>query len=200
MPSRNSRLKALGLTAAASPGRKEGCLVLLRILLLFIAIGNLWAQGGRGRSFVLTSPAFAAGDMIPKKFTCDGADISPGLTWAGAPDRTQSLAVIADDPDAPAGTWTHWIVWNIRPQTTIPEAVAKVESLSNGIRQGRNDFKNIGYGGPCPPPGKPHRYFFRLYALDSELEIKAGGDRTELEHAMKGHVLAQAELMGRYGR
>jgi Raf kinase inhibitor-like YbhB/YbcL family protein len=151
-------------------------------------------------SFALKSTAFSEGGAIPKKYTCDGSDLSPALTWAGAPAGTKSLALIVDDPDAPVGTWTHWTVWNISPEAALPEGLAKVESLSDGTRQGRNDFKRIGYGGPCPPPGKPHRYFFKLYALDAKLDVKPGASRKELEGAMKGHVLGQKELMGRYGR
>jgi Raf kinase inhibitor-like YbhB/YbcL family protein len=151
-------------------------------------------------SFALKTTAFSEGGSIPKKYTCDGTDLSPALTWADAPAGTQSLALIADDPDAPVGTWTHWIAWNIPTQGGLPEGLAKGESVGADTRQGKNDFKRIGYGGPCPPPGKPHRYFFKLYALDSKLDLKPGGSRSELERAMKGHVLGQAELMGKYGR
>jgi Raf kinase inhibitor-like YbhB/YbcL family protein len=170
------------------------------ILLVLIATGSLWSQGGRAMSFTIKSTAFSEGGTIPKQYTCDAADTSPALTWADAPQGTQSFALIADDPDAPVGTWTHWIIWNIPPGQALPEGVAKTDSLSDGSRQGRNDFKRIGYGGPCPPPGKPHRYFFRLYALSTNLDLKPGATRGELERAMKGHVLAHAELMGRYGR
>jgi hypothetical protein len=151
--------------------------------------------------FELKTTASAAGGEIPKKHTCDGADVSPALNWNHAPAGTQSFALIADDPDAPVGTWTHWIIWNIPAQTTaLPEGVPKVVDSGDGARQGRNDFKRIGYGGPCPPPGKPHRYFFRLYALDAKLDVKAGAGRSELEQAMKEHVLAHTELMGTYRR
>jgi Raf kinase inhibitor-like YbhB/YbcL family protein len=173
----------------------------LLIILLFSAFArNLWSQGGHAMSFAIKTTAFSDGGPIPKKYTCDGADLSPGFTWADTPAGTQSLALIADDPDAPVGTWTHWTVWNIPPEAALPEGVAKVESFSDGTRQGKNDFKRIGYGGPCPPLGKPHRYFFKLYALDAKIDLKAGANRNELERAMKGHVLAQTELMGRYGR
>jgi hypothetical protein len=151
--------------------------------------------------FALKTTAFAAGGEIPKKHTCDGADVSPALNWNHAPDGTQSFALIADDPDAPVGTWTHWIIWNIPARTTtLQEGVPKVGECGDGARQGRNDFKRIGYGGPCPPPGKPHRYFFRVYALDAKLDVKAGADRNELARAMKEHVLSETELMGTYGR
>jgi Raf kinase inhibitor-like YbhB/YbcL family protein len=152
-------------------------------------------------SFELTSTAFTDGGGIPKKHTCDGADVSPALNWENAPAGTQSFALIADDPDAPVGTWTHWVIWNIPAKTTaLPEGVPKAGESSDGTHQGRNDFKRVGYGGPCPPPGKPHRYFFKLYALDTKLDVKDGASRGELERAIKGHVLSQTELMGTYGR
>lgn len=158
-------------------------------------------QGGRTMSFALTAAAFANGGEIPKKHTCDGADVSPALSWNDAPAGTQSFALIADDPDAPVGTWTHWIIWNIPANTkALPESLPKAGESGDGARQGRNDFKRIGYGGPCPPPGKPHRYFFKLYALDAKLGVKPGASRSELERAMQGHVLSQTELMGTYGR
>jgi Raf kinase inhibitor-like YbhB/YbcL family protein len=172
----------------------------LIVLLLPCSVGHLYSQGGHAMSFAVESTAFAEGGTIPKKYTCHGSDLSPELTWSGAPAGTQSLALIADDPDAPVGTWTHWIVWNIPPQSTLQEGVAKVETLSNGALQGKNDFKGIGYGGPCPPAGKPHRYFFKLYALDAKLDVKAGANRKELERAIEGHVLSQTQLMARYGR
>jgi Raf kinase inhibitor-like YbhB/YbcL family protein len=152
-------------------------------------------------SFALKTTAFAVSGEISKKYTCDGADVSPALNWTDAPAGTQSFALIADDPDAPVGTWTHWSIWNIPAKATaLPEDVPKVGESGDGARQGKNDFQRIGYGGPCPPAGKPHRYFFKLYALDAMLDVKAGASRKELERAMKGHVLSQTELMGKYGR
>jgi Raf kinase inhibitor-like YbhB/YbcL family protein len=152
-------------------------------------------------SFTLKSTAFPNGGVIPKKYTCDGADLSPALSWDDAPAGTQSLALIVDDPDAPMGTWTHWLIWNIPAKATLlPEDTPKMNLLDNGARQGGNDFRRIGYGGPCPPPGKPHRYFFKLYALDARLEVKAGAVRSELEPALQPHILAQAQWMGTYGR
>ena len=152
-------------------------------------------------SFTLKATAFPNGGVIPKKYTCDGADLSPALSWDDAPAGTQSLALIVDDPDAPMGTWTHWLIWNIPAKATLlPEDTPKMNLLDNGARQGGNDFKRIGYGGPCPPPGKPHRYFFKLYALDARLEAKAGAVRSELEPALQPHILAQAQWMGTYGR
>lgn len=149
----------------------------------------------------LKSSAFAAGADIPKKHTCDGADLSPTLTWGDPPDKTASFALIVDDPDAPAGTWVHWVLYNL-PGTAreLAENIAKEEQLDSGALQGKNDFRRIGYGGPCPPAGPAHRYYFKLYALDAPLNLKAGATKAAVEKAMKGHVLAQAELMGRYKR
>ena len=151
-------------------------------------------------SFSVKTTAFAEGGSIPKKYTCDGPDVSPALEWSGAPAGTKSLALIADDPDAPVGTWTHWIAWNISPDRSLPEGLQKAEALADGMQQGKNDFRRIGYGGPCPPAGKPHRYFFKLYALGTKLDLKPGASRSELESAMKGHLLGHAEVMGKYGR
>jgi Raf kinase inhibitor-like YbhB/YbcL family protein len=152
-------------------------------------------------SFEISSTAFPDGGMIPKKFTCDGADVSPPLSWTPAPAGTQSFALIMDDPDAPVGTWVHWVRYNLPANTReLPEGVEKQEQLAGGATQGRNDFRRIGYGGPCPPLGKPHRYYFKLYALDTELTLKTGATKPELERAMKSHILGKTELMGRYGR
>ena len=148
----------------------------------------------------IESTAFTDGQPVPQKYTCQGADVSPALTWSGAPPNAKSFALITDDPDAPVGTWVHWVFYNLPAQAhALPEGVAKTESAENGL-QGKNDFKKIGYNGPCPPPGKPHRYYFRLYALDTALDLKAGATKAEVERAMLGHVLAHAELMGTYQR
>jgi Raf kinase inhibitor-like YbhB/YbcL family protein len=158
------------------------------------------AQGG-AMSFQITSTAFSSGASIAKNCTCDGPDVSPSLNWTGAPAGTQSFALIADDPDAPAGTWVHWVLYNLPANATeLPEGVKKQEQLPDGTLQGRNDFRKVGYNGPCPPPGKPHRYFFKLYALNAKLTLKAGATKNDVESAMKGHILAQTELMGKYGR
>ena len=158
-------------------------------------------SGGRTMSFTLSSTAFSNGGEIPRRHTCDGDDVSPALTWQDVPDGTQSLALIADDPDAPHGTWTHWLLWNIPARATLlTEDEPKTELLDNGARQSLNDFKRIGYGGPCPPPGKPHRYFFKLYALDARLNLKPGATKSELEQAIKPHTLAQTQWMGTYQR
>src|SRR5205807_8239545 len=152
-------------------------------------------------AFSLTSAAFTEGSAVPPRYTCDGADVSPPLAWSDAPPGTASFALIADDPDAPAGTWVHWVLYNLPANATeLPEGVKKQEQLPDGTLQGRNDFRKVGYNGPCPPPGKPHRYFFKLYALNAKLTLKAGATKNDVESAMKGHILAQTELMGKYGR
>lgn len=152
-------------------------------------------------AFAISSTSFSLGGDIPKKFTCDGADLSPELNWTDAPAGVHSFALITDDPDAPVGTWTHWVLFDLPSQTKgLPEGIAKIDELPSGGRQGRNDFRKIGYGGPCPPPGKPHRYFFKLYALDRMLNLKPGSSKQEVEQGMQGHIVAKAELMGRYRR
>jgi Raf kinase inhibitor-like YbhB/YbcL family protein len=157
--------------------------------------------GGHRMAFTLSSSSFPNGTDIPRKFTCDGADISPELAWADPPAGTKSLVLIADDPDAPAGTWTHWLLYDLPPETTVlHEGVNKVDELPEGGRQGRNDFRKIGYGGPCPPAGTPHRYFFKLHALDRMLNLNPGASRAEIEKAMQGHILGHSEWMGKYQR
>ena len=149
----------------------------------------------------LKSSDFASGQKIPKQFTCEGEDISPALSWNDPPAGTKSFALIVDDPDAPAGTWVHWVIWNIPASThQLPENLAKSDRLDNGATQGRNDFGKTGYNGPCPPPGKAHRYFFRLYALDGKLTLPPGASRQQLDGAMQGHILAQAEYLGTFRR
>ncbi len=170
-----------------------------------LLVATLAAQPPKGGqssvAFTLTSPVFASGDSIPNPYTCQGADISPALTWSGQPIQATSLALVMDDPDAPAGTWVHWGMWNIPAAIhLLPENVSKQESLAIGSMQGRNDFGKVGYNGPCPPPGHTHRYFFRLYALDVKLTLPPGTKRKELDAAMQGHILAQAEYMGTFSR
>ncbi len=150
-------------------------------------------------AFALKSNAFAQGSDIPQKFTCDGPDVSPALSWSEPPTGTQSLGLIMDDPDAPAGTWVHWVLYELPASTReLGENVPKDRELANGARQGQNDFGHTGYGGPCPPRGSSHRYFFKLYALDAKTNLKPGASKAELEKAMQGHILAKAELMGRF--
>ncbi|HXG23454.1 MAG TPA: YbhB/YbcL family Raf kinase inhibitor-like protein [Chthonomonadales bacterium] len=149
----------------------------------------------------LTSSAFTEGATIPTNYTCDGADVSPPLSWTGVPVEAKSLALICDDPDAPAGTWVHWVVYGIPATVTnLPEGVPQSETLPDGTKQGINDFRRIGYGGPCPPPGNPHRYYFKLYALDFVPTLAPRATKSDLVGAMKGHILAEGQLMGRYQR
>ena len=138
--------------------------------------------------------------MIPRQYTCDGEDISPPLAWTGVPEGTNSLALICDDPDAPVGTWVHWVLFKIPPSTKdLPANVPPKENLDNGAKHGTNDFRKLGYGGPCPPGGT-HRYYFKLYALDAEIPSEAGITKAQLLKEMEGHILAEGQLMGRYKR
>jgi len=149
----------------------------------------------------VTSSAFKEGGSIPSKYTCDGQNVSPTLSWNTIPDGTKSIALIADDPDAPRGTWVHWVLYGLPPSLReLPEHVPASESiLGNGGRQGMTDFGKIGYGGPCPPSGT-HRYYFKVYALDSDLHPNPGLTKAQLLKAMEGHILAQGQLMGKYSR
>jgi Raf kinase inhibitor-like YbhB/YbcL family protein len=152
-------------------------------------------------AFALSSSAFQPGATIPRQHTCDGADQSPELSWSDTPAGTKSLALIVEDPDAPGGTFVHWVVFNLPPQPMeIPAGVSHQTVLDNGARQGRNDFRRVGYGGPCPPRGPAHHYYFRLYALDAPLEVTPGATASEVRSAAQGHTLGQADLAGMYGR
>jgi Raf kinase inhibitor-like YbhB/YbcL family protein len=153
-------------------------------------------------SINLTSSAFAEGAAIPEEYTCQGKNISPPLKWSGVPSETRSLAFIMDDPDAPMGTWVHWVLYDLAPSMTdLPEGLSAREHIAPGSgKEGSNDFKHLGYGGPCPPAGKPHRYFFKLYALDTTLDLKPGAKKKDLERAMEKHILAQGQLMATYKR
>ena len=138
--------------------------------------------------------------MIPAKYTADGQDISPPLTWTKVPEAAKSIALVVDDPDAPGKIWVHWVMWNIPPEvTSLEEGVPADKELPNGARQGKTDFGSIGYGGPAPPSGV-HRYFFKVYALDTMLDLPAGATKLELERAMEGHILSRRELLGKYTR
>lgn len=159
------------------------------------------ASGEDSMSLTISTSSFQNGGSIPKKFTCDGADVSPALTWAAPPAGTKTFALLVDDPDAPVGNWNHWTIWNLPANLhSLPEGVRKNAHLPDGSEQGQNDFHKPGYNGPCPPSGKPHRYFFKLFALDSKLNLKPEDGKPELEAAMKGHTLATAEWMGTYKR
>jgi Raf kinase inhibitor-like YbhB/YbcL family protein len=179
-----------------------------RLLLCGLAVLLCGCSGGqstpsedRKPTISVTSTAFMDGEMIPTKYTADGAGVSPALAWKGIPDGTRSIAVVCDDPDAPGKTWTHWLLWNLPPDTSdLPEHMTE-KSLPGGAKQGTNDAVGIGYGPPGPPRGdKPHRYFFKVYALDKMLDLKEGAHRAEFDAAMKGHILAWGQVMGAYGR
>jgi Raf kinase inhibitor-like YbhB/YbcL family protein len=157
-------------------------------------------KGGQAMAFELTSTAFSQGDPIPAKYTCDGQDISPPLGWSDPPEGTRSFALINDDPDAPVGTWDHWVIYNLPSEArSLPEAVSSDAELPDGSRNGQNSWRRLGYGGPCPPSGT-HRYFFKLYALDTSLGLDPGAGKQQVLTAMEGHILGQVELMGVYSR
>lgn len=148
----------------------------------------------------VTSKAFQEGGMIPKEYTCDGANVSPPLAWDSAPDKTKSYALIVDDPDAPGKTWVHWVAFNLPASAgVLPENVPAQDTIAGGGRQGTTDFRKVGYGGPCPPTGA-HRYYFKLYALDTELALDSSATKDQLLKAMEGHVVAEGQLMGKYQR
>jgi len=157
-------------------------------------------RGGVKMAIIISSTAFTDGGMIPRDYTCDGKDISPPLAWTGVPEGTKSLAIICDDPDAPMGTWVHWVLFNI-PATVngLSQSIPPDKVLENGARHGINDFRKFGYGGPCPPSGT-HRYYFKIYALDTELVQEPGLTKAKLLRAMDGHIMVEGQLMGRYKR
>ena len=158
-------------------------------------------MGGANMTLSLKSPAFNHEGDIPNKHTCSDVDVSPALSWSEPPAGTRSFCLIMDDPDAPGRVWVHWVIYNIPAQSrAFAEGVPKDAELKDGTRQGLNDFSRTGYGGPCPPPGGPHRYYFKLYALDISLSLPPRATKADVEKAMKGHILAQAQLMGRYKR
>ena len=149
----------------------------------------------------IASFAFGEGQPIPAQHAFEDKDLSPPLQWTGVPPAAKSLALICDDPDAPMGTWVHWVLYDLPPTTAgLSEGLPKSPELASGAKQGVNDYKRTGYGGPCPPPGKPHRYFFRLYALDASTGLKPGATKKELLRALEGHVLAEGQLMGTFQR
>jgi Raf kinase inhibitor-like YbhB/YbcL family protein len=158
-------------------------------------------EAKRASSIELKSNAFPDGADIPRKHTCDGEDVSPLLSWNKIPPGTKAFALIVDDPDAPVGTWVHWVIYDLPADTKeLAEGIAKTETLANGSKQGVNDFRRVGYGGPCPPPGLPHRYFFKLYALDEPTNLKPRATKQQVLEAIKGHVMGEAELRGGYKR
>ena len=150
-------------------------------------------------AFEMSSSAFQEGKSIPQQYTGDGRNISPPLRWGDPPAGTRSLALICEDPDAPRGTFTHWVAFNLPAESReLAEGVPGEETLPNGTTQGTNDFGKVGYGGPKPPPGKPHHYFFKLYALDQPVELRPGATKAQLLAAVKGHVLGEAQFMGTF--
>lgn len=171
-------------------------------LVLGLAVANsVAAEKARKDRMQITSTAFSEGGAIPAKHTCDATNVSPPLKWSGVPAGAKSLALIVDDPDAPVGTWVHWVLYDLPAATgELAEGMPKSQYVAGGAKQGLNDFRHLGYGGPCPPPGKPHRYFFKLYALDAVLDLKPGLTKKDLESAMDKHVLDRAQLMGTYQR
>lgn len=157
--------------------------------------------GGSAMAFEIQSPSFRDNEFIPHTYTCKDKDISPPLNWSGIPAGTKSLVLMCTDPDAPGGTWVHWLVYDLAPDVTgLPEAVPKKIELNGGAKQGMTDFRAIGYGGPCPPPGKVHRYVFTVYALDAVLNAPAGLNRNDLVKRMKGRIIGEATLTGLYSR
>ena len=173
--------------------------IFIGIIPVCLSLATL-SSGGLDMTITITSSAFTEGAMIPKKHTCDAEDISPDLKWSGVPKEAKSLALICDDPDAPVGTWVHWVLFNIPADVNaLPAGIPPDAALKNGSRNGKNDFRKLGYGGPCPPGGT-HRYFFKIYALDTVLSLDSGSTKAQVVAAMKGHILAEGQLMGKYKR
>ncbi len=153
------------------------------------------SEGVMEMTIQITSSAFTEGGNIPLQYTCDDVDVSPPLSWSGIPTDTVSLVLIVDDPDAPVGTWVHWVLFN------LPSDLNGLEQGGSGIGiEGKNDFRRLGYGGPCPPKGSTHRYYFKVYALDTMLDLQSGATKAQVEGLIQGHILAQGQLMGKYGR
>ncbi len=174
---------------------------LIMVVLALVAPTEVCGQKAASSEFELKTTSFAPGGFIPKRFTCEAANVSPALAWTDPPLGTQSFAIIEDDPDAPSGTFVHWVVYDLpAAYRKLPEALSRNGQMPGGGRQGTNDFSRTGYSGPCPPPGRPHRYFIRLYALDAMLNLRPAASRKELDAAMQGHILAQAELMALFAR
>ncbi len=173
----------------------------MKKVILFICLTIFSFSYGNSQKIIIKSSAFKNGEFIPKKYTCDNIDVSPPLRWKNIPSKAKSLVIIMEDPDAPGGTFIHWIIYDIPvSKSGLPENFPKKETVGN-IKQGINDFGTIGYGGPCPPPGKPHRYFFRIYALDIKtLKLPPGATINQIKTKIKNHTLATGELMGKYRR
>jgi len=170
-------------------------------VIYFLTIAVLLLAGGEVMAFELKSPAFRQGGDIPKKYTCEGEGVSPELIWEGTPEGTKSFALISDDPDAPVGIWVHWVIYDLPANSTgLKEGISKAPILTDRSKQGLTDFGTLGYGGPCPPPGKPHRYFFKLYALDAILNLNPGATKKQLLKTIEGHILSETQLFGTYKR
>lgn len=170
----------------------------IQVILVTIAI---LLMGGNAMAMKITTTAFNNGDKIPAQYTCDGTDISPVLKWSEVPKGTQSICLIMYDPDAPKGTWTHWVIYNIPPDVKeLAENTPKTETLSSGALQGTNDFGKIGYNGPCPPTGPEHRYYFKIYALDTKIAPPAKPNKKQIDDAITGHIIEKTQLMGFYGK
>lgn len=190
-------------------GLKNMIILILTPCVFFIAAFPTLADEPKGEpeeevkmaELELKSDAFQQGKTVPEKYTCDGDNISPQLSWGRPPEGTKELVLICDDPDAPVGTWDHWVLYGLAPDTIgLPEGVPTTKEIERGGLQGKNSWGNIGYGGPCPPKGLAHRYFFKLYAVDDALDLKPGATKKDVLKAMEGHILAQGELMGKYAR
>ena len=165
------------------------------------AAGRPKTEGGSAMDFQLTSTAFRHGEAIPVKYTADGAGVSPPLAWINAPANTKAFVLICDDPDAPVGTWVHWVLYDIPPETTsLAEHLPATPTVLDTARHGLTDYHTVGYGPPGPPPGKPHRYFFKLYAVDQPTDLAPRATKAQVLSAIKGHVLAEAKLYGTYRR
>jgi len=177
---------------------KISLLLVLLVILMLAGCKNqarIDSEGGAVDMSIQVTSIFNDGDMIPQVYTCDGGNVSPPLSWTGIPGNTTSLALIMDDPDAPGGTWVHWVLYNLPPDLSGIE-----QGKSGGGTVGINDFKRLGYGGPCPPKGTTHRYYMRVYALDMMLDLKSGATKAQVESLMRGHILAQGQLVGKFGR
>jgi Raf kinase inhibitor-like YbhB/YbcL family protein len=174
--------------------------VMILIFLMLVSCAKSGGDAKKGVALEVKSAAFGHAKSMSDKYTCDDMDISPPLEWKNAPAGTKSFAIICETPDAPTGNWVQWVIYDIPAEmTNLPQSVAKTEQLDFGARQGKNDFDQLGYSGPCLPAGQ-HRFFFRVYALDGPTNLKAGAKKEELVEAMKGHILAEGSLMGVYGR
>lgn len=181
---------------------KSASIIILSIFWMFtLSCDSIKGMlGGNKMSIKIRSSAFEEGGMIPKKYSCDGQDVSPQLSWSAPPKGTESIAIVCDDPDAPGGVWVHWVIFNISPDVTeLDENLPPDKSFPDGSIHGKNDFGKLGYGGPCPPGGT-HRYYFKLYALDTMLNLHPGITKKELVQAMQGHILAESHLLGKYER